>query len=39
LKEQFDLVTAPLRCSRDGKPARLVERKPEEERPFACWAS
>jgi ribosome-binding ATPase len=34
LKEQFDLVTRALSLLRDGRPARLVERTPEEERTF-----
>jgi GTP-binding protein YchF len=34
LKEQFDLVTRALALVADGKPARLVERKPEEEKAF-----
>jgi GTP-binding protein YchF len=34
-KETLDLVNRPLALLRDGKPARLVERKPEEERLFA----
>ena len=33
-KEQLDLVNRALVLLRDGKPARLVERKPEEERAF-----
>ena len=33
-KETLDLVKRALALLRDGKPARLVERKPEEERPF-----
>ena len=34
LKEQFDLVTRALSLLRDGRPARLVERTPEEETTF-----
>jgi ribosome-binding ATPase len=34
-KETLDLVNRALALLRDGKPARLVERKPEEERLFA----
>src|SRR5262245_43703859 len=34
-KETLDLVNRALGLLRDGKPARLVERKPEEERLFA----
>src|SRR5262245_33213524 len=33
-KEALDLVNRALVLLRDGKPARLVERKPEEERAF-----
>src|SRR3982075_3456107 len=33
-KEMLDLVNRALALVRDGKPARLVERKPEEERTF-----
>ncbi|ALA16489.1 MULTISPECIES: redox-regulated ATPase YchF [Chelatococcus] len=33
-KEALDLVARALTLLRDGKPARLVERKPEEERAF-----
>ncbi len=33
-KETLDLVNRALALLRDGKPARLVERKPEEERTF-----
>jgi hypothetical protein len=33
-KETLDLVTRALALLRDGKPARLVERKPEEEKLF-----
>jgi len=33
-KEMLDLVNRALALIRDGKPARLVERKPEEERTF-----
>jgi len=33
-KEALDLVNRSLALIRDGKPARLVERKPEEERAF-----
>src|SRR5947209_5512716 len=33
-KETLDLVNRSLALLRDGKPARLVERKPEEERTF-----
>jgi GTP-binding protein YchF len=33
-KEQLDLVNRSLALLRDGKPARMVERKPEEERAF-----
>jgi GTP-binding protein YchF len=33
-KESLDLVNRALALLRDGKPARLVERKPEEERLF-----
>src|SRR5690606_29266552 len=34
-KESLDLISRALTLLRDGKPARLVERKPEEERAFA----
>src|SRR3954466_15313434 len=34
-KEALDLVNRSLVLLRDGQPARLVERKPEEERAFA----
>src|SRR3974377_1737676 len=34
-KEQLDLVNRSLALLREGKPARLVERKAEEERSFA----
>jgi ribosome-binding ATPase len=34
LKEQFNLVTRALSLLRDGRPARLVERTPEEETTF-----
>src|ERR1700741_5017843 len=34
-REQLDLVTRSLVLLRDGKPARLLERKAEEERAFA----
>jgi ribosome-binding ATPase len=34
-KEQLDLVNRALALLRAGKPARLVERKPEEEKTFA----
>ncbi|HVL74169.1 MAG TPA: redox-regulated ATPase YchF [Beijerinckiaceae bacterium] len=34
-KEALDLVTRSLVLLREGRPARLVERKPEEERAFA----
>jgi hypothetical protein len=34
-KESLDLVNRALVLLRDGKPARMVERKPEEERAFA----
>ncbi|MCP3472839.1 redox-regulated ATPase YchF [Bradyrhizobium sp. CCGUVB1N3] len=34
-KEQLDLVNSTLVLLRDGKPARLVERKAEEERAFS----
>jgi ribosome-binding ATPase len=34
-KETLDLVKRALPLLRDGKPARLVERKPEEEKMFA----
>jgi GTP-binding protein YchF len=34
-KELFDLMSRCLVLLRDGKPARLVERKPEEEKAFA----
>jgi GTP-binding protein YchF len=34
-KESLDLVNRSLVLLREGKPARLVERKPEEERAFA----
>ena len=34
-KETLDLVSRALTLLRDGKPARLVERKPEEERAFS----
>jgi ribosome-binding ATPase len=33
-KEQFDLVQRSLALLQEGKPARLVERKPEEEKNF-----
>jgi ribosome-binding ATPase len=33
-KESLDLINRALALLRDGKPARLVERKPEEERVF-----
>ncbi|MGE4247771.1 MAG: redox-regulated ATPase YchF [Parvibaculaceae bacterium] len=33
-KEQFDLVKRALVLLQDGKPARLVDRKPEEEKNF-----
>jgi GTP-binding protein YchF len=33
-KEQFDLVKRALELLQEGKPARLVERKPEEEKTF-----
>ena len=33
-KEQLDLVNRALVLLRDGKPARFLERKPEEERAF-----
>jgi len=33
-KESLDLVTRALTLLRDGKPARLTERKPEEEKMF-----
>ncbi len=33
-KETLDLVNRALVLLREGKPARLVERKPEEEKPF-----
>ncbi|MBV1698811.1 MAG: redox-regulated ATPase YchF [Hyphomicrobiales bacterium] len=33
-KESLDLINRALALLRDGKPARLVERKPEEERAF-----
>jgi GTP-binding protein YchF len=33
-KEQLDLVKRALAFLREGKPARLIERKPEEERAF-----
>ncbi len=33
-KEQLDLVNRALALLRDGKPARFLERKPEEERAF-----
>jgi len=33
-KEQLDLVNRALTLLRDGKPARFLERKPEEERAF-----
>jgi ribosome-binding ATPase len=33
-KEALDLINRALALLRDGKPARLVERKPEEERGF-----
>ncbi|MBV9346434.1 MAG: redox-regulated ATPase YchF [Pseudolabrys sp.] len=33
-KEQLDLVNRSLTLLKDGKPARLVERKPEEEKLF-----
>ncbi|MCL2716718.1 MAG: redox-regulated ATPase YchF [Alphaproteobacteria bacterium] len=34
-KEQLDLINRALVLLREGKPARLVERRPEEERGFA----
>ncbi len=34
-KETLDLVNRALALLRAGKPARLVERRPEEERPFS----
>ncbi len=34
-KETLDLVNRALALLREGKPARLVARKPEEEKPFA----
>jgi GTP-binding protein YchF len=34
-KETLDLVQRALALLREGKPARLIERKPEEERTFA----
>src|SRR6187401_2945981 len=34
-KEQLDLVQRALTLLREGQPARLVERKPEEEKSFA----
>jgi GTP-binding protein YchF len=34
-KETLDLVQRALKPLRDGKPARVVERKPEEEKAFA----
>ncbi|MFL5207859.1 MAG: redox-regulated ATPase YchF [Microvirga sp.] len=34
-KEALDLVSRALELLREGQPARLVERKPEEERAFA----
>src|SRR6202035_2537729 len=33
-KEALDLINRALALLRDGKPARLTERKPEEEKPF-----
>ncbi len=33
-KETLDLIERALKLLRDGKPARLVERKPEEEKTF-----
>jgi len=33
-KESLDLIGRALTLLRDGKPARLIERKPEEERPL-----
>ena len=33
-KEQLDLVQRALKLLREGKPARLLERKPEEEKAF-----
>jgi GTP-binding protein YchF len=33
-KEQLDLVTRTLELLREGKPARFLDRKPEEERAF-----
>jgi GTP-binding protein YchF len=33
-KETLELIKRALALLRDGKPARLVERKPEEEQPF-----
>src|ERR1700691_449815 len=33
-KETLDLLNRALALLRDGKPARLVERRPEEEKPF-----
>jgi GTP-binding protein YchF len=37
-KEQLDLVNRALVLLREGKPARLVERKPEEEKAFRMLA-
>ncbi|MGE3831797.1 MAG: redox-regulated ATPase YchF, partial [Parvibaculaceae bacterium] len=34
VKEQFDLMSRALVLLREGRPARLVERKPEEEKSF-----
>ena len=34
-KEMLDLVQRSLKLLREGKPARLIERKPEEEKTFA----
>jgi ribosome-binding ATPase len=34
VKEQFDLMSRALVLLREGRPARLVERKPEEEKAF-----
>jgi GTP-binding protein YchF len=34
MKESLDLMSRALAILREGRPARLLERKPEEERPF-----
>jgi GTP-binding protein YchF len=38
-KEQLDLVNRALVLLREGKPARFLERKPEESAPSACSAA